>query len=60
MASLDAEKTVRRCVESLQGQTLAAFSCGFGDGAYPAFWGFDADGAPCCLIVDFLCFSEAE
>lgn len=43
-----------------QGQTLAAFSCGFGDGAYPAFWGFDADGAPCCLIVDFLCFSEAE
>lgn len=42
-----------------EGQTLAAFSCGFGDGAYPAFWGFDADGAPCCLIVDFLCFSEA-
>ena len=46
--------------QRVQGQTLAAFSCGFGDGAYPAFWGFDADGAPCCLIVDFLCFSEAE
>ena len=46
--------------QRVPGQTLAAFSCGFGDGAYPAFWGFDAGGAPCCLIVDFLCFSEAE
>lgn len=43
-----------------EGQSLAAFSCGFGDGAYPSFWGFDAGGAPCCLIVDFLCFSEAD
>ena len=43
-----------------EGRTLAAFSCGFGDGAYPAFWGFDANGVPCCLIVNFLCFSEAE
>lgn len=42
-----------------EGQSLAAFSCGFGDGAYPAFWGLDAQGTPCCLIVDFLCFSEA-
>lgn len=43
-----------------EGRSLAAFSCGFGDGAYPSFWGLDAEGVPCCLIVDFLCFSEVE
>ena len=27
---------------------------GFGDGAYPAYWGLDAEGEPAVLLVDFL------
>ena len=32
---------------------LAAFSSGFGDGAYPTYWGFDEEDNICCLITDF-------
>lgn len=32
---------------------LIAFSSGAGDGAYPSFWGVDADGNPVCLVTDF-------
>ena len=31
---------------------LVAFSSGYGDGAYPVFWGLRADGEPACLLVD--------
>lgn len=31
---------------------------GWGDGAYPVFWGLDADGAPAVLLVDFLVLAE--
>ncbi len=33
---------------------IVAFSSGFGDGAYPSFWGFDEAGQRCCLITDFI------
>ncbi len=33
---------------------IVAFSSGFGDGAYPTFWGFDEAGQRCCLITDFI------
>lgn len=32
---------------------LAAFSSGYGDGAYPTYWGFDEENNICCLITDF-------
>lgn len=32
---------------------LAAFSSGFGDGAYPTYWGLDDEDNVCCLITDF-------
>jgi Protein of unknown function (DUF4241) len=31
---------------------VIAFSTGYGDGAYPVFWGLAADGGPVCLLVD--------
>jgi hypothetical protein len=32
---------------------LIAFSSGYGDGAYPSWWGLDAAGAVCALATDF-------
>lgn len=32
---------------------VVAFSSGFGDGAYPSYWGYDDIGELCCLITDF-------
>lgn len=32
---------------------LAAFSSGYGDGAYPTYWGLDDKDNICCLITDF-------
>lgn len=32
----------------------ATVQSGYGDGAYPAFWGLDSDGAVTDLLVDFL------
>jgi len=31
---------------------VIASSTGYGDGAYPVFWGLAADGGPACLLVD--------
>jgi hypothetical protein len=31
---------------------VIAFTTGYGDGAYPVFWGLAADGGPVCLLVD--------
>lgn len=36
-----------------QGGNLVAFSSGWGDGCYPSYWGFNGDGAVCCLVTDF-------
>lgn len=38
---------------------VVAFSSGYGDGAYPSFWGLDKEGTICCLITDF-CIVEEE
>ena len=35
------------------GLNVVFFSSGFGDGSYPSFWGFDADGGVACLVTDF-------
>jgi hypothetical protein len=35
------------------GANLVAFSSGYGDGAYPSFWGIDESGELCCLVTDF-------
>lgn len=33
---------------------LPMFQTGFGDGAYPAYWGYDRDGRICQLVVQFI------
>ena len=35
------------------GQDMAVFSAGWGDGFYFSHWGFDAMGCPCALVTDF-------
>lgn len=35
------------------GANLVAFSTGYGDGAYPSYWGIDSAGESCCLVTDF-------
>lgn len=37
----------------LDGQALCAFSSGFGDGVYAAWWGVDAHGDAAALALDF-------
>ena len=32
---------------------LIMFSSGWGDGAYPSFWGYDDNGNVACLVTDF-------
>ena len=39
-------------------ENIIVFSSGYGDGAYPSFFGFDADGRVCQLVTDFLIFGE--
>jgi len=39
-------------------ENIICFSSGYGDGAYPSFFGFDADGRVCQLVTDFLIFGE--
>ena len=39
---------------------FAAFSSGYGDGAYPSYFGFDEDGKPCVLVTDFLVLEEQK
>ncbi len=35
------------------GLNVIIFSSGWGDGDYASYWGYDADGAPACLVTDF-------
>jgi hypothetical protein len=35
------------------GANLIAFSSGWGDGSYPSYWGYDADGHRVALVTDF-------
>ncbi len=36
-----------------QGQDIAVFSAGWGDGFYFSHWGLDAQDCPCALVTDF-------
>ncbi|MFD2786111.1 DUF4241 domain-containing protein [Hymenobacter rubripertinctus] len=36
-----------------QGDTIAAFTTGFGDGSYATYVGLDAHNQPCRLLTDF-------
>lgn len=33
---------------------MPIFQSGFGDGAYPAYWGYDKEGGVCQLVVQFI------
>lgn len=39
---------------------LIIFQSGFGDGAYPAYWGISEEGEIVSLIIDFFVLSESE
>ncbi|HST59838.1 MAG TPA: DUF4241 domain-containing protein [Longimicrobium sp.] len=41
------------------GANVIAFSSGWGDGAYPSYWGLDETGAAVCLVTDFGLFWPA-
>lgn len=42
-------------------ENIICFSSGFGDGSYPSFFGFDANGQVCQLVTDFgLIYEEPE
>lgn len=42
------------------GVNVVAFSSGYGDGEYPSYWGYDANGEVACLVTDFGVFYEEE
>jgi uncharacterized protein DUF4241 len=35
------------------GANILLFTSGWGDGAYPSYWGYAADDALVCLLTDF-------
>jgi hypothetical protein len=41
-------------------ENVICFSSGWGDGVYPSFFGFDAEGGVAQLVTDFLVVGEAE
>lgn len=45
--------------EDVEWMPVIGFLCGLGDGAYPSFWGYDADGNVLGLLTDFLLISGA-
>jgi hypothetical protein len=49
-------------VFSLDGDVVdgVMVTSGYGDGAYPCYWGVAADGALAALVVDFLVLIEAK
>lgn len=40
-------------IDPQSGGNLVAFSSGWGDGAYPCYWGYDSDGNIVSLTTDF-------
>ena len=36
------------------GLHMPIFQSGFGDGAYPVYWGYDGDGAVCQMVIQFI------
>lgn len=54
---VDTYSTANICLPESE-KNVIAFSSGYGDGAYPSFWGMDQNGQLCCLITDFDLFYE--
>lgn len=42
------------------GANILLFTSGWGDGAYPSYWGYAADGSLVCLLTDFGVVNECE
>ena len=41
-------------------ENIICFSSGWGDGSYPSFFGFSADGRVCALLTDFFILTDSE
>jgi Protein of unknown function (DUF4241) len=41
-------------------ENIICFSSGWGDGSYPSFFGFSAEGGVCMLLTDFFILSDTE
>jgi len=41
-------------------ENIICFSSGWGDGSYPSFFGFAADGRVCTLLTDFFILTDTE
>jgi hypothetical protein len=53
LAFPDASGIPQDFIVQQDGQDMAVFSSGWGDGFYASYWGFDAQGCPCALVTDF-------
>jgi hypothetical protein len=40
-------------LDEASGVNLVMVESGWGDGVYASYWGYDAEGAPVCLVTDF-------
>lgn len=58
LAFSDRSGIPRDFIVQRDGQDLAVFSSGWGDGFYSSYWGFDAQGCPCALVTDFWVLEE--
>jgi hypothetical protein len=43
-------------LDEVSGLNVVMFSSGWGDGVFASYWGYDASGAPVCLVTDFSLF----
>lgn len=43
-------------LDERSGLNVILFSSGWGDGVFASYWGYDASGAPACLVTDFSLF----
>ncbi|VXD15095.1 conserved hypothetical protein [Planktothrix serta PCC 8927] len=41
------------CLDESTGLNIIAFHSGWGEGCYPAYWGYDQQGNLVCLVTDF-------
>jgi Protein of unknown function (DUF4241) len=51
---------VNTVLDPARSANVVAFSSGYGDGTYPSYWGYDANGQVACLVTDFGVFYEEE
>lgn len=56
----DYTPVINLVIDSKNDLNLIAVHSGYGDGYYPSYFGYDADGRICCLVTDFLIFDEKQ